>query len=172
MSEKRVFLSLGTNLGDRRANLERAIKALPAEGVQVLRRSSIYETEPQDFAQQPWFLNMVVECRTRLYPFQLLAAVRRLERQLGRERGPNATPKGPRIIDIDILLYGRARIQTPHLEIPHPRMLDRRFVLEPLCEIDPELRYPNGVLIRERLKLIRDQVVQPHASNSPPIRDA
>jgi 2-amino-4-hydroxy-6-hydroxymethyldihydropteridine diphosphokinase len=166
MSEKRVFLSLGTNLGDRRANLERAIEALPAEGVLVLRNSSIYETEPQDIAQQPWFLNMVVECRTRLYPLQLLAVTRRLERQLGRERGPNAIPKGPRLIDIDILLYGRARIQTPHLEIPHPRMLNRRFVLEPLSEIDPELRHPNGVLIREQLKLVRHQVVQLHASNS------
>src|SRR3954454_12233300 len=122
MSEKQIFLSLGTNLGDRVANLQNAIDALQSQQVQVVRSSSIYETEPQDLKEQPWFLNMAVGCRTRLFPLQLLAVIARIERQMGRERKRDSLAKGPRLIDIDILLYGTAVIDSPNLLIPHPRM--------------------------------------------------
>jgi 2-amino-4-hydroxy-6-hydroxymethyldihydropteridine diphosphokinase len=141
MALKRAFLSLGSNLRDRRANLEQALAALEREQVHVVARSSIYETEPQDVANQPWFLNMVVECESRFFPHQLLAVTQRVEREMGRVR-TGAPPRGPRVIDIDILLFGNAALETPELMIPHPRMFDRRFVLEPLLEIAPELRHP------------------------------
>jgi 2-amino-4-hydroxy-6-hydroxymethyldihydropteridine diphosphokinase len=142
MPLKRVFLALGSNMGDRQANLEQAIGALEAEGVHIVRRSSIYETEPQELREQPWFLNMAIECETTLFPIQLVATTQRIERALGRDRGLRAVPKGPRSIDIDILLFGKAQLDTPKLAIPHPRMLERRFVLEPLVEIAPSLRHP------------------------------
>ena len=141
MALKRAFLSLGSNLRDRRANLEQALAALEREQVHAVARSSIYETEPQDVANQPWFLNMVVECESRFFPHQLLAVTQRVEREMGRVR-TGAPPRGPRVIDIDILLFGNAALETPELMIPHPRMFDRRFVLEPLLEIAPELRHP------------------------------
>ena len=160
MPLKRVFLGLGTNLGDRDANLHRALSALEAERIHVLRKSSIYETEPQDVKDQPWFLNMVVECETRYFPIQLLSVLNRIERDLGRERGRRAIPKGPRLIDVDILLFGSVCIETPELTIPHPRMLNRRFVLEPLVEIAPDLRLPtNGKLIKDaRVKVAAQQI--------------
>lgn len=165
MSGKQTFLSLGTNLGDRVANLQNAIEALQSERVHVVRSSSIYETEPQDLKEQPWFLNMVVECRTRLFPLQLLAAVERIERHLGRERRRESIAKGPRLIDIDILLYGTAVIELPDLSIPHPRMLDRRFVLEPLCELDEKLRHPvTGISFKNRLKQLNHQAVRRHVA--------
>lgn len=141
MALKRAFLSLGSNLRDRRANLDQALAALEREQVHVVARSSIYETEPQDVANQPWFLNMVVECESRFFPHQLLAVTQRVEREMGRVR-TGAPPRGPRVIDIDILLFCNAALETPELMIPHPRMFDRRFVLEPLLEIAPELRHP------------------------------
>lgn len=137
---KRVYLSLGSNIGERAQNLERALRELEQEQIQVVKRSSIYETEPQDVAQQPWFLNMVVECEMRLFPLQLLSAIQRIEGGLGRVRG--AVRRGPRTIDIDILLFANVCMETPKLTIPHPRMFERRFVLEPLVEIAPELRHP------------------------------
>ena len=139
---KLVYLSIGTNLGDRLANLERALAALDAARIQVLHRSSIYETEPRDLPHQPWFLNLAAACQTRLFPMQLLHVLQRLERELGRVRLTGAPPKGPRLIDIDILLYGSAVIDSPRLQIPHPRLLERRFVLEPLLELAPNLRHP------------------------------
>jgi 2-amino-4-hydroxy-6-hydroxymethyldihydropteridine diphosphokinase len=142
MPAKIVYFSLGSNLGDREENLRRACEALEAEHVQILKRSSIYETEPQDVARQGWFLNMVVECETRCFPVQLLAVLQRIERELGRVRGPGVGRRGQRTIDIDILLFGNATMDTAQLVIPHPRILERRFVLEPLLEIAPELRHP------------------------------
>jgi 2-amino-4-hydroxy-6-hydroxymethyldihydropteridine diphosphokinase len=136
---KLVYLSLGSNLGQREEHLERALALLEREQVHVVARSSIYETEPQDITAQPWFLNLAVACETQCFPMQLIAIVLRIERELGRIR---RAPGGPRIIDIDILLYGNTVIDTPRLTIPHPRILDRRFVLEPLVEIAPELRHP------------------------------
>lgn len=141
MSLRRAFLSLGSNVGDRRANLDAAIAALEREEIHVVVRSSIYETEPQDVANQPWFLNMVVECESQFFPRQMLKILQRIERDIGRLR-PGAIPRGPRLIDIDILLLGKLVMETEQLTIPHPRMFNRRFVLEPLLEIAPEIRHP------------------------------
>jgi 2-amino-4-hydroxy-6-hydroxymethyldihydropteridine diphosphokinase len=148
MSLKQVHLSLGSNLGDRQANLRRAIEALERQDINVVKESSLYETAPQDVVEQPWFLNMAVECQTRLFPLQLLTATQRIENELGRRR-TGTVRRGPRTIDIDILLFGAAIMQTPKLVIPHPRMFERRFVLEPLLEIAPDLRHP---LTREPLR--------------------
>jgi 2-amino-4-hydroxy-6-hydroxymethyldihydropteridine diphosphokinase len=136
---KPVYLSLGSNIGDRDAHLRAAIEALDAGGVQVLRTSPVYETEPVDYRDQDWFLNLVVEAETALFPVQLLGRIARIERALGRVR---KIPKGPRTIDIDILFYGSAMIKTAHLEIPHPRLGERRFVLAPLADLAPGLRHP------------------------------
>ena len=141
MSSKLVYLSLGSNLGERELNLERALVALEKQQIQVIAHSSLYETEPQDVRKQPWFLNMAAACHTRCFPVQLLTLLQRIERELGRVRAGTVS-KGPRIIDIDLLLFGNVMMETSRLIIPHPRMLERRFVLEPLLEIAPDLRYP------------------------------
>ena len=141
MPEKKAFLALGSNLGDREANLNNAIAAVERERIRVRARSSIYETEPQGVSDQPWFLNMVIECETPHFPMQLLAILLRIERELGRVR-ESSRRYGPRVIDIDILLYGDVVMDTPELTVPHPRMLERRFVLEPLVEIAPALKHP------------------------------
>ncbi len=142
MASKTVYLSLGSNLGDRQANLQRALEKLEQERIHIVARSSIYETEPRDLPTQPWFLNMAVACETRCFPLQLLSVLQFIERELGRVRGARAVPKGPRIIDLDILLFGNIAMNTPQLAIPHPHMLERRFVLEPLIEIAPHLKHP------------------------------
>jgi len=136
---KLTYLSLGSNMGDREANLRAAIDRLATSGLHILRTSPVYETEPVDYADQRWFLNMVVEAETSLFPLQLLAQTQKVERVLGRVR---TVPKGPRVIDIDILLYGTAVVRTAKLEIPHPRMAERRFVLVPLHDLAPDLRHP------------------------------
>jgi 2-amino-4-hydroxy-6-hydroxymethyldihydropteridine diphosphokinase len=138
-NRKRIYLSLGSNLGDRAANLERAIDALGGIGVHVLRRSSIYETEPVDFLAQPWFLNCVVEAETNLDPFPLLQALRGIERSMGSQK---LVPRGPRIIDLDILFYEDAVFREQGIEIPHPRLSERRFVLVPLAELAPKFSHP------------------------------
>ena len=136
---KLTYLSLGSNMGDREANLRAAIDRVAAPGLRVLRTSPIYETEPVDYADQRWFLNLVLEAETSLFPLQLLARAQKVEHVLGRVR---TVPKGPRIIDIDILLYGTAVVRTGKLEIPHPRIAERRFVLAPLHDLVPDLRHP------------------------------
>jgi 2-amino-4-hydroxy-6-hydroxymethyldihydropteridine diphosphokinase len=136
---KVIFLSLGSNLGDRAANLERAIESLFGIGVRVLRCSSIYETEPVDFLAQPWFLNCVVEGETSLAPRQLLEELQAIERKLGSKK---LVLRGPRIIDLDILFYETSVIHEAGMEIPHPRLAERRFVLVPLAELAPEIRHP------------------------------
>ena len=133
-----AYLSLGSNLGDRARHLEEALDCLEAGEVHVARRSSLYETEPLEFREQPWFLNMVAEVATPLSPHELLSRILEIARKLGRIR---VTPKGPRTIDIDILLYGGLVVNTDELQIPHPRLAERRFVLEPLAELAPEFRY-------------------------------
>lgn len=135
-----AYLSLGSNVGDRQANLRAAIAALPDRGVRVRRVSSLYETEPVDYLDQPWFLNCVVEAETQLGAVELLRALRAIEAQMGSQKD---FPKGPRLMDLDILLYGTETIKTRELEIPHPRMRQRRFVLVPLAEIAPSLRHPS-----------------------------
>ena len=136
---KTVYLSLGSNLGDRERNLRDAVARLDAEGVRALRVSSLWETEPLEAPDQPWFLNLVVEAETALFPKLLLSRLRKVETGLGRKR---PRPKGPRTIDIDILLYGGAIVEGSELTIPHPRLAGRRFVLEPLAELAPDLRHP------------------------------
>jgi 2-amino-4-hydroxy-6-hydroxymethyldihydropteridine diphosphokinase len=134
-----VYLSLGSNVGDRDFNLSAAIAALPPAGIQVKRVSSIYETEPVDYLDQPWFLNCVVEAETDLQPHALLQSLRDIESQLGNKK---EFAKGPRKLDLDILLYNSQTITTLDLQIPHPRMLQRRFVLTPLAEIASHLKHP------------------------------
>ncbi|MBV9083599.1 MAG: 2-amino-4-hydroxy-6-hydroxymethyldihydropteridine diphosphokinase, partial [Acidobacteriaceae bacterium] len=110
---------------------------------------------------QPWFLNLVVECETRCFPLQLLAVLQKIERDMGRVRTPGGVRRGPRIIDIDILLFGNICIDTPQLVVPHPRMLDRRFVLEPLVEIAPDIRHPGTKeLISKSLRNVTQQRVR------------
>jgi len=134
-----VYLSLGSNVGDRSQNLRTAIAALDAVGVKVRRISKIYETEPVDYLEQDWFLNCVVEGETALAAAELLQGLRGIEKKVGSAK-PFA--KGPRIIDLDILYFDDAVIDAAGLQIPHPRMADRRFVLVPLAEIAPDLRHP------------------------------
>ena len=136
---KTVYLGLGSNIGDREKNLAKAIHQLTAPNLRIARVSSIYETEPAGFAAQRWFLNLVVEAETDLFPMQLLTRALKIERSLGRVR---TIKNGPRTIDIDILLYGKTVIRGATLEIPHPRMGERRFVLAPLAELGPDLRHP------------------------------
>jgi len=135
---KVVYLSLGSNLGDREANLRNAIERLRGVGNPVAI-SSFYETEPIDVVSQPWFLNCAVKLDTEKMPRQLIAAILSLEQEMGRQRKQQ---KAPRTIDIDILLFGSSIIEIPSLTIPHPRMHERRFVLEPLAEIAPDARHP------------------------------
>ena len=137
---KIVYLSLGSNVGDRAANLRDAITRLGALG-EVVAISSFYETEPVEFTAQPWFLNCAVKLDTEKMPKQLLAGILDLEQQMGRRRR-REQKKGPRSIDIDILLFGSSVIETKGLTIPHPAMHERRFVLEPLAEIAAEVRHP------------------------------
>ena len=134
-----VYLSLGSNVGDRSQNLRTAIAALDDAGVSVRRTSKIYETEPVDYLEQDWFLNCVVEGETALSAAELLQRLRRIEKKMGSAK---AFAKGPRIIDLDILYFGDAIVDVAGLQIPHPRMADRRFVLVPLAEIAPGLRHP------------------------------
>jgi 2-amino-4-hydroxy-6-hydroxymethyldihydropteridine diphosphokinase len=134
-----VYLSLGSNLGDRDANLARALARLSEEGLRVVHKSSLYLTEPVEFTSQGWFLNLAVEAETSLMPRQLLHLIQRIERELGRRR---MVRSGPRPLDLDILLYGTSIVRTADLEIPHPRMAQRRFVLVPMAELAPTLRHP------------------------------
>ena len=133
-----VFISLGSNMGDRVANLKKALD-LMAGCIEITAASSMYETEPVDYEDQGWFLNMVIEGRTRLFPEVLLEKLQNIETSMGRQR---AIPKGPRTMDLDILLYGQAVITTEHMTIPHPHLHERAFVLAPLAEIAPGLAHP------------------------------
>jgi 2-amino-4-hydroxy-6-hydroxymethyldihydropteridine diphosphokinase len=135
-----VYLAMGTNVGNREENLRRALVLLAEAGVKIKKTSSIYETEPVDYLEQDWFLNGVLEAETELTPKDLLRTLRGIESAMGSKK---AFAKGPRLIDLDILLYGEQTIQTPELQVPHPRMLKRKFVMVPLVEIAPELRHPS-----------------------------
>ena len=136
---KAIYLSLGSNIGDRAQNIAHAIEALPPRGVRVVRQSSLYETEPVELRAQEWFLNCVAEVETDLTPQELMHTLLEIERSMGRLR---ITPKGPRIIDMDILFFGSAIVRQTGLEIPHPRMAERRFVLVPFAEIAPGAVHP------------------------------
>jgi 2-amino-4-hydroxy-6-hydroxymethyldihydropteridine diphosphokinase len=147
--QKQVYLSLGSNLGDREANLREAIRRLKAIGT-VAAVSAFYETEPVEVADQPWFLNCAVELRTALMPKQLLSKVLAIETAMGRRR---TRRKGPRIIDVDILLFGNSIVDTAGLTIPHPALHRRRFVLDPLAEIAASQRHP---VLQRSVRELRD----------------
>lgn len=149
--KKTVYLSLGSNLGDREGNLRAAIERLRELG-EVSAVSSFYETEPVEMTNQPWFLNCAVAMETERMPKQLLSAVLGIERSLGRNR-KKTQPKGPRTLDIDIILFGNSVIEMPGLRVPHPRMAARRFVLEPLAEIAAEVRHP---VIKKTMRELRE----------------
>jgi len=133
-----VYISAGSNIGERESHLEFGARRLGEHG-KILRTSSFFETEPVGYADQPWFLNQVYELETSLTPQETLALCNEIERDCGRVR---TFPNAPRTLDLDILLYGDLIISNPNLVIPHPRMTERRFVLEPLAEIAPELPHP------------------------------
>jgi 2-amino-4-hydroxy-6-hydroxymethyldihydropteridine diphosphokinase len=144
-----VYLSLGSNVGDREAHLREALTRLGAAG-RVVAVSSFYETEPVEFTRQPWFLNCAVALETSKTPRELIAAILRIEEDMGRRR---LQKKGPRSIDIDILLVGSLVVEEPELTIPHPAMHQRRFVLEPLAEIAPEVLHP---VLNKTIRELRD----------------
>jgi 2-amino-4-hydroxy-6-hydroxymethyldihydropteridine diphosphokinase len=150
-----AYLGLGANIGNPAANLAEATFRIASEAVRVLRASSIWETAPQGKLDQPWFLNQVIEIETDLTPGQLFARLQEVEREMGRVRFER---NGPRLIDIDILLFGDQCVTGPGLEIPHPRIAERRFVLEPLAELAPDLRHPvTNKSVREMLAAVAGQ---------------
>src|SRR5260370_33906069 len=139
MSEKTVYLSLGSNVGNREKNLRLAMDELPHAGVAITKVSSLYETEPVDLREQPWFLNCALEAETHFDPFILLQALREIETKMGSKK---LLAKGPRLMDMDILLYWSETIDTPELQVPHARMHQRRFLLVPLVGIAPDVVPP------------------------------
>lgn len=134
-----VYIALGSNVGDRAALLARAVEQMNRAGLRILRQSQLYETEPVGGPPQPWFLNAVVEAETELTPHRVLHALQEIERDMGRQR---AIACGPRTLDLDILLDGDGAIRDGELEVPHPRLAERRFVLVPLAELAPRLTHP------------------------------
>lgn len=150
----RIYLGLGSNLGDREEHLRAAVVSLEQAGIVVVRQASFYWTEPREFEKQPWFLNTAVEIRSELKPLELLDRCLTIEREAGRVRDGT---KGPRPIDIDILLYDSEIIESPTLVVPHPRFRERRFVLAPLAEIAGDYSDPVcGLTIRQLLDLCPD----------------
>lgn len=159
----RVFLALGSNLGNRKRNLERALELLEEMGIKVLRKSNIYETEPVGFTFQPKFFNMVIEGETERSPEECLSVIKGIERRLRRIR---LFKNSPRTLDIDLLFYNQEIIERPHLKVPHPELHRREFVLRPLSEIAPQFYHPKlnktiEEILREKgngegIKLYRD----------------
>ena len=150
------YLGLGSNEGDRLANLRAARDSLAAHGIEVLASSSVYETAPQgEVTDQPDFLNACVRVRTALGPEELLDAVKAAERELGRPAG--GVRHGPRAIDIDVLLLGDLEHSSERLALPHREVTSRRFVLEPLVELASELTLPDGTELAPKLDAVRDQ---------------
>jgi 2-amino-4-hydroxy-6-hydroxymethyldihydropteridine diphosphokinase len=138
----RAYVALGANLGDRERTIRAALAALDeTQGVEVAAVSTLTETEPVGYLDQPRFLNGAAALETTLSPRELLDLLLAVERRFGRAR-EGVPPQGPRTLDLDLLLYGDARIEAPGLRIPHPRLHERRFVLEPLAELDPSLEVP------------------------------
>ena len=155
----KAYLGLGSNEGDRLGNLRAARERLETEGVSVLSSSSAYETAPQgELPDQPDFLNACLEVDTELGPEELLEACKRVERELGRE--PGGPRHGPRPIDVDVLLLGDLEYASERITLPHPEVTARRFVLEPLLELDPELELPDGTPLLRLLPRVGEQRVE------------
>ena len=149
----RVYIGIGSNLGNREENCKRAIELLPENGIRVAGCSSMIETEPWGVTDQPRFINMVIETETALGPEELLKALEKIERDVGR------VPEvrwGPRAIDLDILLYNNLVMKTPDLEIPHPEIKERDFVLKPLAEIAPDVMHP---VLKKSIKELLDDIL-------------
>jgi 2-amino-4-hydroxy-6-hydroxymethyldihydropteridine diphosphokinase len=156
---RRGFLGLGSNVGDRLANLRAAIDALDARNIRVTRRSSVYETEPQgEVTDQPDFLNAVVEVEAELAPEELLDECKAVERELGRTAG--GVRHGPRPIDVDLLLLADLEYTSDRLTLPHRDVLNRRFVLVPLLELDPGIELPDGTKAKDALDRLEGQRVE------------
>jgi len=135
-----AFISVGSNLGDKLENCQRGVTLLIRNGCRLVAQSGIYRTEPVDYLDQDWFVNYVVQIETALEPLKLLDAIHTIQKEAGRVQ--DKIRFGPRILDLDIILYDAITINTTKLIIPHPRMHKRRFVLQPLCDIDPVLIHP------------------------------
>ena len=148
----RAFIGLGSNLGDRQAYLSAACQALAeTPGILLARSSSLYETEPVGYTEQGWFLNQVVEIATTIDPYGLLQALQQIEQELGRRR---LIRWGPRVIDLDLLLYGNQVLTDPQLTVPHSHLYERSFVLAPLNEIAPAYVHPDGKATAEHLQAL------------------
>jgi 2-amino-4-hydroxy-6-hydroxymethyldihydropteridine diphosphokinase len=147
-----AILALGSNLGERSFFLKKACEYLKREGINIRKMSSVYESLPEGFTEEPLFLNMVVEVETELNPFELLKKTQEIERILGRS---SKGRKGPRTIDIDIIFYDNVKIDSEELKIPHPRAFERDFVLKPLLEIHPNLKVPSSRAQKENHNLRR-----------------
>jgi len=155
---KIVYLGLGSNVGDSEALLKSALAQLDRPDLKLRRVSSLYETEPIGMREQGWFLNLVAEFETELFPKQLLHRMQKIEMSMGRKR---TIENGPRTIDIDILLYGNIAMKTEELEIPHPRYRDRRFTLAPLAELNPGMRDPvTRQTMAEMLASLKGQTIR------------
>src|SRR5574341_955882 len=153
-----AYLALGTNLGDRGANLRTAIKSLAPEVI-VVAESKVYETPPWGYEDQPAFLNMAVKAETDLVPAALLGHLKRLEERMGRKAGFHW---GPRLIDLDILFYDALILDMPELVIPHPRLQERAFVLVPLADIASDFRHPIlGKTVRELMEAVDTSRIKP-----------
>jgi 2-amino-4-hydroxy-6-hydroxymethyldihydropteridine diphosphokinase len=149
------YLGLGSNLGDRRANLAAAVDELGRRGVEVLASSSAYDTEPVgEVLDQPSFLNACVRVRTAHGPEELLGVCKDVERAVGREAG--GPRHGPRVVDVDVLLLGDLTYESARLRLPHPEVRSRRFVLVPLLELDPDLAFPGGTRAADALVALGD----------------
>lgn len=145
-----VYIGIGSNVGSRKTNCVRAIELLGHSGISVLRQSSFHETEPWGITEQPKFINAAVQAETDRSPADLMKALKDIEKIMGRAPGPRW---GPRLIDLDILIYDGLVLRTAGLEIPHPRMHERLFVMKPLAEIAPDLVHPVlGKSIKELLE--------------------
>ena len=151
-----VYISVGSNMGDRLQNCRQGITALNRSGEsRIIAQSRMYMTEPVGYKDQGWFINMVVKLETANDPFELLDIINKVQRAAGRKR--DVIRYGPRVLDLDIIFFGQRVIQTPRLEIPHPRMHKRRFVLQPICDIDPQFRHPIlGCSVRDLLENLQD----------------
>lgn len=148
-----VYISIGSNLGDREENCKQAVRLLQANGILIKKQSSMYETEPWGVKDQPKFINMAIEAETDKKPEELLRILKEIEKEIGRSE---TIKWGPRVIDLDILFYDNLILKTPDLEIPHPLLHERDFVLKPLCDIAPDKKHPvTGTTVKEMLKNLK-----------------